>query len=752
MGAEVRHVSQSFSRQREIVEECVLAYELDFRDGRPRSLTEYLPAGSTALRKTVLMELIKVELGLRWKQGERPRLEEYLTRYPQVGPRDTLPPDLVYEGYLAARAQGADVELEQFCVAFPHQRQAVLSLAQRTINQSTAITRQKPGGPWYVGMRFGDFELQALLGEGAFGKVFLAHQMPLARQVALKITANRGTEGRTMASLEHDNIVQVYSELVLPQQDARLLCMQYVPGTTLAKVISYLAARPNETVTGENILAAVDCLASVPAALDTASLKQRQRLTEADMVGAITLLGSQLAEALAYAHQRGVLHRDIKPDNVLISQYGRPLLVDFNLSLDPHRIAGTSAGLFGGSLAYMSPEHLDAFNPAHPTPPEAVDERSDIYSLGVTLYELLHLRRPFPDPPPAGNPLECLETLAAQRREGGPPASAPATPATDAVEHVIARCLAPEPANRYPSAEKLCQAFEAARELHGIRRALPVPGGILSIAERRPLTVFVLAVLVPCLLGSLINIAYNWLRIGGELTAEQRIVFHNLLLGYNLVVYPVSVALLVYRVLPVFYHPVRPSLARVRRRIVGLPLWIVLLGALGWLPGALVFPLGLELAAGPLGAAMFGHFFLDFVLSGLIAVTYSYLGAETLLLRVLYPRYLVGQPQPQRTARRELRRVPIRITIAQVAAALIPLLGATLVVLIGPAEQEGYGVFRVLVILLIVLGMVGFCLSMTAVRILQQTIQALTAAVPPSSTARPARRRNSPSPTANSKS
>ena len=69
------------------------------------------------------------------------------------------------------------------------------------------------------------------------------------------------------------------------------------------------------------------------------------------------------------------------------------MLVDFNLSLDPHHIAGTSAGMFGGSLGYMSPEHLDAFNPWNSIQPAAVDERSDIYSLGVALFELLHLRR-----------------------------------------------------------------------------------------------------------------------------------------------------------------------------------------------------------------------------------------------------------------------------------------------------------------------------------------------------------------------
>jgi serine/threonine protein kinase len=79
-----------------------------------------------------------------------------------------------------------------------------------------------------------------------------------------------------------------------------------------------------------------------------------------------------VSTALTHAHQKGVLHRDVKPDNILISIYGRPLLADFNLSLDPHEVGGTAAGMFGGSLAYMSPEHLDAFNPVNPMPTTAV--------------------------------------------------------------------------------------------------------------------------------------------------------------------------------------------------------------------------------------------------------------------------------------------------------------------------------------------------------------------------------------------
>ena len=605
-------------------------------------------------------------------------------------------------------------------------RNAVISLAHRTINQSTAITRQRPGGTWHVGSKFGDFELLALLGEGAFGKVFLAQQISLARQVALKITANRGSEARTMASLEHDNIVQVFSELVLPQQDARILCMQYVPGTTLGKVIRYLAEHPSHEESGESILTAIDQLAAFPATFEAAALKQRQQLSESDLVEAVTLIGCQLAEALSYAHDRGVLHRDIKPDNVLVSQYGRPLLVDFNLSLDPHQIAGTGAGMFGGSLSYMSPEHLDAFNPSHDTTAEAVDARSDLYSLGVTLFELLHLHRPFPDAPPVGNPLDCLEEMARQRRQLDIMSSGSQTAATDTLDATILKCLAPHPTDRFQTAEQLCEALHSVRELHGIRKSLPEPGYLLRLAARWPMLMLILAVLVPSILGSAINISYNELRISGDLTASQLSAFHEMLLGYNLIVYPVCVALLVYRAYPIFHISGEVDLVERRRRIVSLPLWIVVLGAIGWLPGAVLFPLGIHLVAGPLASSIIGHFIIDFVLSALIAVTYSYFGAEAILLRVLYPRSLVGQFQPRHTARRELRGIPRRMQLAQIVAAIIPLFAAILIVLIEPAEQKELAMFRFLVTVLIAMGMVGFSFSMTTVRVLQRTYQALT--------------------------
>ena len=640
MRAEGRDITLDASRMWELVEEQVYAFELDFREGKSRPLDEYLPEGDAALRHIAIVELVKVDLELQWKSGARKDLAEYCEQYADLGSLATIPPDLVYEAYLVADRYGDDVCLAEFCEAFPQQRTAVLALAHRTVVQSTAMTRQKPRGEWQVGTRVGDFLLLANLGEGAFGKVFLARQISLGRQIALKVTANIGSEAHTMATLEHDNIVQVFSEVILPEVNSRLLCMQYVPGTTLGKIIRQLSLRSGEAPeTGERFLEVVDELSAVPAAFQAAGFKERQLLTESDWIETATILGSRLAGALAYAHERGILHRDIKPDNILVSQYGRPLLVDFNLAIDSHQFVGVGTGLFGGSLRYMAPEHLEAMNPVHPTSPEAVDERSDVYSLGVVLYELLNLQRPFREPVAGRNQVEVLAELAAERHEPLPAPSPDRDEATDVLDGVIRRCLEPDPNARFQSAGDLCQALDATRELHEIRKALPEPGRLTAVAMRRPLLVLVLAVFIPNLIGSGVNISYNMLRIVSHLTQDQVAVFERTMIGYNLFIYPICVALMVWQALPIFWRRSQDTAAEIRRRIARLSIWIVALCLIGWLPGGIVFPLVLHVAAGPLQPAIFGHFLVDFAISGLVAITYSYFGAEAILLRVLYPRF-----------------------------------------------------------------------------------------------------------------
>src|SRR5262249_6136805 len=146
----------------------------------------------------------------------------------------------------------------------------------------------------------------------------------------------------------------------------------------------------------------------------------RARLAGRGWGEAVCWLGRCLAEALEHAHQRGVLHRDVKPANVLLTARGWPLLADFNVAFCSKLEGANASAFFGGSLAYMSPEQMEACNPADPRTSASLDGRSDLYSLGVVLWELLTGRRPFPDELLAADWPTALERLATQRRTGPP--------------------------------------------------------------------------------------------------------------------------------------------------------------------------------------------------------------------------------------------------------------------------------------------------------------------------------------------
>ena len=594
-----------------------------------------------------------------------------------------------------------------------------------------AVGAGRPAGLPRPGQHVGDFELLRVLGQGSFATVFLARQVSLDRQVALKVTADWGSEARTLARLEHDHIVPVFSEGVA--SGLRLLCMQYVAGTTLERVLDALQGRPRQERGGRAMLEVIDRLSTHPAALHPAALRGREELAEDDHVQAVCRVGARLAEALDYAHGQGVLHRDIKPANILVSQYGRPLLADFNLASRQDPAAGTAAGRLGGTLAYMAPEHLDAFNPEDDTPPGAVDQRSDTYALGVVLFELLTGELPSPTPPPGASLCETLRGLAAARRGGvrSPRQINPDVPPP--LDRVIRRCLEPCPGRRYQTAGELARALQGCGELRRIERELPAPGPLTRAAAGRPFLMLAALALLPHVLGSAVNICYNAVRIVRALTAAQQGVFSWSVLGYNLLMYPACLAILVGVTVP-GWKTLRglergqgigaEQLAAVRRGVLRWPLWAVAVSCLGWLPGGALFPLAIAVFAGPLDVEVFGHFAVSFTMSGLIALTYTFFAVQFLVLRVFYCRLWVDGQGLGPAARAELGALGPRLRWFQLLAGLIPLVGAVLMVGVGP-EISGYRTFRLLVTALLVLGMAGFGMATVAHNVLSQTLAVL---------------------------
>jgi serine/threonine protein kinase/Tfp pilus assembly protein PilF len=183
----------------------------------------------------------------------------------------------------------------------------------------------------------------------------------------------------------------------------------------------------------------------------------RRYLRSATYVQASIWIAARLAEALEHAHDRGILHRDIKPSNILIAADGTPMLLDFNLATDirPEQLGGDSRGALGGTLPYMAPEHLDAFNPLGNTPPGAVGPSADLYALGLILFEMVAGRHPFGDPPSCPRITDTLRLMVEERRRAVPSARAVNPLVPWGLESVLRRCLEPDPSRRYARAGEL---------------------------------------------------------------------------------------------------------------------------------------------------------------------------------------------------------------------------------------------------------------------------------------------------------
>jgi eukaryotic-like serine/threonine-protein kinase len=185
----------------------------------------------------------------------------------------------------------------------------------------------------------------------------------------------------------------------------------------------------------------------------------RQFLHGATANQAAVWIVARLADGLEHAHSRGLLHRDLKPSNILLAADGTPMLLDFNLSVDvlPSSDDGEiRRALVGGTLPYMSPEHLDAFNPRGNTSPGAVDERSDIYALGLILFEMLAGEHPFAGVASGGSMLETIELMTAARRQV-PSLRARCPQVPWSLDALVAKCLSFDPDRRYARARDLAE-------------------------------------------------------------------------------------------------------------------------------------------------------------------------------------------------------------------------------------------------------------------------------------------------------
>ncbi len=315
-----------------------------------------------------------------------------------------------------------------------------------------------------VGNEFLGFTLLAELGQGTFGHVFLASEPSLGnRLVALKVAPQGQWEAEILGKLSHPNIVPVYSIQRDPQTDLTAVCMPYLGRVTLLDVIERVFADRGRPRRGRIFLALLKEFnesqgAPSPGDFDVS-------LTRGTYVDAVVHLAVQMADALAFTHEQGIYHRDLKPSNILFSNSGHPLILDFNLSTDEK----ISPARMGGTLPYMAPEQLHCLltDGASAQPPDPA--LSDLFSLGVILYELLTGALPYGLPNMKGGWDDvALDLLARQKR--GPHPLRNINPDVDkGLAALIEGCLAFDPRQRPASAKSLANSLR--RQLSLYRRA-----------------------------------------------------------------------------------------------------------------------------------------------------------------------------------------------------------------------------------------------------------------------------------------
>jgi serine/threonine-protein kinase len=474
--ADANFADGSGSQEATRLDNAVARFEQAWHEGTRPRIQDYLSPGAS---RQVLLGLARVDLQFRLKAGELVCAESYLARFPELAEDAEIVLDLVSAEFKLRRQAGDGVSVEEYTRRFPHLRQA---LEDRLVRDSASHTSsyvpgdplpgQTPAAPSQpIPLRGSSpvsdapagadttasacprFRILRLHAAGGLGEVFVAFDEELRREVALKEIRRRyadSPEGRARflleaevtGCLEHPGVVPVYGLGRYP--DGRpYYAMRLIRGRSLEEAINQFYA------------------AGARASADRLSLEFRNLLTRF----------VDVCNAVAFAHSRGVIHRDLKPQNIMLGPYGETLVVDWGLAKVGARDEGrgeregrddkeepavrpasakdvspTRMGDTLGTPAYMSPEQAAGMA-------DRVGPASDIYSLGATLYCLLTGRSPFDDV----DADQLLERV--QRGEFRRPRLVdPTVPA--ALEAICLKAMARPPEDRYANPQNLADEVE----------------------------------------------------------------------------------------------------------------------------------------------------------------------------------------------------------------------------------------------------------------------------------------------------
>jgi serine/threonine protein kinase/Flp pilus assembly protein TadD len=416
----------------------------------PRSIAAEPARGSSARG-------LAAEIRARWQRGEMADAAAALESFPELKSSKSIVLDLAYEEYCLRTESGSPPDPDDFCERFPSYQASLRRLvdAHRFLDENSDFLDAGRSVEWPLpGQRFRDFLLVRELGRGAFARVYLAKEETLGdRPVAVKVSLRGGGEAQTLGRIRHPNIVSIHSVQGDERSGLTIVCMPYLGSATLCDVLDEVAG----TALPERGGAIIEAITA--GRLDESDVPRGTPdplVAHRSYTDAIIHLGAQLADALACIHGMGICHRDLKPSNVLMSPEGRPMLLDFNLSFDERG----SDNRLGGTLPYMSPEQLKAIDPASEQVPELIDARSDIFSLGILLYELLTGVHPY-GPLPLRLSSNELRRCLLERQERPPKPLRELNSRVDpGLAQLIERCLALEPKARPQKAEDLARALE----------------------------------------------------------------------------------------------------------------------------------------------------------------------------------------------------------------------------------------------------------------------------------------------------
>lgn len=460
-----------------------------------------------------IVDQIAEEILEQVRLGEKPSLDDYAERYPEVESelRELFPSLLLMEHFGSPDVSGG-----------------------LPVGETTTTGKRK----------LGDYVIIREVGRGGMGIVYEAEEEPLGRRVAIKVLSSRlrynanqvkrfDREARSVARLEHPGIVPVYR--VGSDRGVPFYVMKFINGKGLDEVLTELrrfggleadfkhlektghelsdityalaggisqgnGANENQTIeSGSAGKAGLDNFRNESSESDSSS-SVFARLSSSDPASrrayhqTVVRIGVHVVRALHYAHEQGVLHRDIKPSNLMLDLFGHVWLTDFGLAKIRHEEDITNTGEFVGTLRYTSPEQLRGWS----------DPRSDVYSLGITLYEMLTLQPAFPD-------ADRSRLLARIAHDDPTPIRKIDPQIPRNLANIVQKSIAKEPSQRYGSALEFAedlQRFLDDKPVHA--RRVMLHQHIRLWARRKPAVAALSSLLLISLIAALLIVCRFW--------------------------------------------------------------------------------------------------------------------------------------------------------------------------------------------------------------------------------------------------